>query len=104
MCLRAYFIGTAQWVPETRISLSWKSLSSRSEVLTKLHQFLAVADKDSEIMVDLAATQSKFSVFMEDVNDPLAMGTKRISRYSKPCKKSVTRHMVCYPLHRGPTF
>ena len=64
----------------------------------KLHQFPAVAHKDGEIMVDLAATQSKFSVFMEDVDDPLAMGIKRISRYSIPCKKPVTRHMVCYIL------
>ncbi|KAI4220387.1 MAG: hypothetical protein L6R36_007660 [Xanthoria steineri] len=83
----------APLVPETQISLSWKSLPSRPEFLTKLHQFLAMTDKDGEIMVDLAATQSKFSVFMADVDNPLAMGTKRISRYSKPCKKSVTRYM-----------
>ncbi|KAI4262646.1 MAG: hypothetical protein L6R42_002180 [Xanthoria sp. 1 TBL-2021] len=47
---------------------------------------------DGQVFVDIANTQSKVAIRMED--DPVGkMGAMRLTRYSRPCRKSMTTQL-----------
>lgn len=76
---------------ENAVTFDWKHpLLTRSQVLTRLHEFLNRIDMEGEILVDVASTQSKVAVVMEENTAAEAQGTIRLVRYSKPCRKKMS--------------
>ncbi|KAL8643718.1 MAG: hypothetical protein Q9226_008163 [Calogaya cf. arnoldii] len=83
----------ATWTPTDRISLDWSiPILSRSQVLTKLHEVLNLIDTNGYAMVDVANTQSKVAVRLEENY----LGAMRLVRYSRPCKKDMKKEMVWF--------
>ncbi|KAL8650126.1 MAG: hypothetical protein Q9226_005280 [Calogaya cf. arnoldii] len=84
----------AERVPPQILSLDWKHpLLKRSQVLDKLHEFLNLMDRNGEVRVEVADTQNKVAVCMEEKTTAGGMGTCRLVRYSKPCKKRMSTQM-----------